>query len=76
MPLQMDSTTSLTRPFNTYKRRGLPVAPICNPGSDALFAAYNPKPTDYLYFISKRNGEMVFSKTLKEHNRNIRKYLK
>ncbi|AEA33010.1 endolytic transglycosylase MltG [Hippea maritima] len=76
MPLQMDSTTNLSNPFNTYKHVGLPVAPICNPGRDALFAAYNPKPTNYLYFISKKNGEMVFSKTLKEHNKNIRKYLR
>ena len=77
MFLQMDSTRSLdNKSFNTYLHKGLPPQPICNPAKEALEAAYNPAKSDYLYFISKKNGEMVFSKTLKEHNRNIRKYLK
>ena len=77
MFLQMDSTRSLdNKSFNTYLHKGLPPQPICNPEKEALEAAYNPKNSDFLYFISKKNGEMVFSKTLKEHNRNIRKYLK
>ena len=75
MYLQMDSTRFDDR-FNTYLHKGLPPEPICNPSYDALAAAYNPQKTDYLYFISKKDGSMIFSKTLKEHNRNIRKYLK
>ncbi len=78
MPLQMDSTKIYpdNSSFNTYTHKGLPPQPICNPGFDAIFAAYNPEKTNYLYFISKKDGSMVFSKTFKQHNINIRKYLK
>jgi len=77
MFLQMDSTRFIdNKSFDTYLHKGLPPQPICNPEKTAIEAAYNPSKSDFLYFISKKNGEMVFSKTLKEHNKNIRKYLK
>ncbi len=77
MYLQMDSTRLLgNKSFDTYQHKGLPPQPICNPGKKAIEAAYKPEKSNFLYFISKKNGEMVFSKTLKEHDRNIRKYLK
>ena len=77
MPLQMDSTRSIdNKSYNTYLHKGLPPAPICNPERSAIYAAYNPEKSSFLFFISKKNGEMVFSKTLKQHDNNIRKYLR
>ncbi len=77
MPLQMDSTRNMdNESYNTYINRGLPPTPICNPDRNAIYAAYNPEKSPFLFFISKKNGEMVFSKTLKQHDNNIRKYLR
>jgi UPF0755 protein len=65
-----------TSPYNTYIIPGLPPGPISNPGKAALLAVLQPAQSDYLYFVSKRDGSHYFSKSLKEHNRAIRKYLK
>lgn len=63
-------------PFNTYSRTGLPAGPISNPGLRALNAAKNPTASDYLYYLSTRDGsQLIYSKTLEEHNRNRSKYL-
>jgi len=63
-------------PYNTYTRAGLPDGPISNPGARALEAAKNPKASDYLYYLSTRDGsDIIFSKTLDEHLQNRAKYL-
>lgn len=54
-------------PYNTYKYKGLPPAPICNPTVDSVEAAYNPSETDYLFFVTKGDGGHYFSKTYREH---------
>lgn len=54
-------------PYNTYKYKGLPPAPICNPTVISVESAYKPDKTDYLFFVAKGNGEHFFSKTYKEH---------
>ncbi|MDJ0622628.1 MAG: endolytic transglycosylase MltG [Desulfocapsaceae bacterium] len=61
-------------PYNTYVIKGLPFGPICNPGKAALDAVLNPADEKYLYFVSKNDGTHHFSKTLREHNRAVRKY--
>ncbi len=61
-------------PYNTYRHHGLPPGPICSPGHKAIRAAINPDQTDYLYFVSRNNGQHQFSRTLKEHNQAVRKY--
>lgn len=61
-------------PYNTYRVAGLPPGPITNPGREAIFAALFPAEVDYLFFVSKNNGEHVFSETLREHNAAVRKY--
>jgi len=61
-------------PYNTYVYRGLPPGPIASPGRGSLHAALVPKPSEYLYFVSKNDGSHVFSRTLKEHNRAVQRY--
>jgi len=67
--IQIDS------PYNTYKYPGLPPGPISNPGLEAIKAVVYPAKTDYLYFLTKKDGKAVFSKTYEEHLRNKKKYL-
>jgi len=55
-------------PHNTYRIKGLPPDPICNPGKAAILAALYPAKTKYLYFVARRDGTHVFSETLTEHN--------
>jgi UPF0755 protein len=68
--LQIDS------PYNTYKYKGLPPAPICNPGLESILAALYPKESEYWYYLSIPEGKTLFFKTLKEHNLAKAKYLK
>lgn len=63
-------------PYNTYKHAGLPPGPISNPGIEAIKAALNPEPTDYMFFVVKDDeGRHAFSKSLSEHNRAKKKYI-
>ncbi len=61
-------------PYNTYVHRGLPPTPICMPGADAIRAVLHPAEGKALYFVAKGDGSHVFSNTLREHNRAVRKY--
>ena len=63
-------------PYNTYTLPRLPAGPICNPGEGALRAVLSPAKTEYYYFVSKGNRQHYFSKTLREHNRAVYKYLR
>ena len=68
--LQIDS------PYNTYKYKGLPPGPICNPGLESILAALYPKESDYWYYLSTPDGKTLFFKTLEEHNLAKAKYLR
>jgi UPF0755 protein len=61
-------------PYNTYTHAGLPPTPISNPGLAALQAAISPASTDYLYYITDKNGVNHYAKTLAQHEANISKY--
>lgn len=62
--------------WNTYVIAGLPKTPIANPGKAAIDAALNPDESDLLFFVADGTGGHVFSKTLAEHNANVRKWRK
>jgi len=62
-------------PYNTYKYRGLPPTPICNPGLASIKASIYPQQTDYYYFLTDSKGKAHFAKTYAEHQQNIAKYL-
>lgn len=59
--------------YNTYVCDGLPVAPICNPGLEAIRAALYPEDTGYYYFLNDKDGNYYYAKTLSEHNKNKKK---
>lgn len=63
-------------PFNTYMNKGLPPAPICNPGRDSIRAVLNPQKTNEIYFVADGTGGHVFSRSFDEHRRNILKWKK
>lgn len=63
-------------PYNTYIHTGLPPGPIASPGKKSLVAALYPADTKYLYFVANGNGGHVFSRTITEHTRAVRKYRK
>ncbi len=87
MPLQMDGTlnygkfshTKVTPKrikedksgFNTYHHTGLPPYPVCSVSIEAIKAALNPAKSDYLYFMKNAQGVHDFSRTYKEHLRNV-----
>lgn len=92
MPLQFDSTVNyvtgkddpgislvdrdVESPYNTYKYGGLQVGPISNPSEQAIKAALNPTPNDYLYFLTTPEGEVIYSRTNEEHAGNKARYLR
>lgn len=59
--------------YNTYKRKGLPVGAICNPGLDAINAALEPEKTDYFYFVTDKDWNYYYAATYEEHLKNCKK---
>lgn len=62
--------------YNTYKYRDLPPGPISNPSLDSIMAAIYPTPNNAVYFLTTTEGEVIYSRTLDEHNTNVVKYLR
>lgn len=62
-------------PYNTYLHPGLPPGPICSPSIASIEAALSPEASDYLYYVTKKDGshEHLFAKTYQEHLNNIKK---
>lgn len=91
-PLQVDATLtyltgkpsheltkddlSIDSLYNTYKYKGLPLGPICNPGLASIDAAVYYKDSPYWYYLTTPEGETIFSRTLQEHAVNKYKYLR
>ena len=63
--LQVDSK------YNTYKNTGLPVGPVCSPSADTMDDVLNYEKSDYYYFFAKKDGTVIYSKTLAEHEKAV-----
>lgn len=90
MPLQVDAVfgyifgrdtysptlddLKVSSPYNTYTHTGLPPGPIDNPGLDSLTAVIYPTVSNYLYYLTDKNGVMHYATTYAEHLANIAKY--
>lgn len=74
-PILTKEDLSINSPYNTYRFRGLPPAPIASPGISALRAALSPEDSLYLYYLHDAEGEIHYAETLSEHNENVRIYL-
>lgn len=74
-PILTKDDLLVNSPYNTYRFRGLPPAPIANPGFSSIKAAVFPEDSDYLYYLHDSKGQVYFARTLAEHNENVRKYL-
>ncbi|GAA2935859.1 endolytic transglycosylase MltG [Streptomyces enissocaesilis] len=90
MPLQMDSTlnyalnrstldtthadTKIDTPYNTYEHTGLPPTPIGNPGRQAMEAALEPPPGDWLYFVTVAPGDTRFTGDYAEQRKNVEEF--
>lgn len=62
-------------PYNTYTRHGLPPTPICLPSIESIHAALHPADGNSLYFVATgEEGRHVFSATLQQHNKAVRRY--
>jgi UPF0755 protein len=62
--------------YNSRIYKGLPPTPICSPSLSSLLAALNPTSYGYLFYVTvagDKDKRHHFSKTLKEHNRFVRK---
>ncbi len=67
--------TKINSPYNTYLHTGWTPTPIDNPSKGAIEAAISPQSSDYLYYFSNASGTTFFSRTLEEHNLQLKKYL-
>lgn len=63
-------------PYNTRVRKGLPTAPIANPGLASIKAALHPETTPYFYYLHGNDGKIRYAITNDEHNANKAKYLR
>lgn len=62
--------------YNTYTHKSLPPGPIGNPGLESIDAALHPTQTDYLYYLTGKDGLMHYATTYAGHQANQRRYLK
>jgi len=92
MPLQLDASVEyilskplaellpedlrIDSPYNTYTNTGLPPTPIGNPGLTSIEAVLRPTESDYLFYLTGRDGNFYYARTLAEHNSNIASYLR
>lgn len=90
MPMQIDATIQylldkqkerllevdlkVESPYNTYLNQGLPPGPIAAPSLKSIEAALYPDQTDYLYYVTKKDGTNthLFAETYSQHQKNIK----
>lgn len=74
-PVPTASDKLVNSAYNTYKYKGLPPAPIANPGLAVITAARDAQDTPYVYYLHDAEGKIHPAKTLEEHQVNIVQYL-
>ena len=62
--------------YNTYLYKGLPIAPISNPGLNTIRDTIDPIKTNYVYYLTGNDGEMRYAETFDGHIENRNTYLK
>ena len=60
---------AIDSPYNTYKYKGLPPAPIANPGLASIQAALNPENTNYFYYALGDDNVHHYFKSYEELQR-------
>ena len=91
MPLQVDAPfyyitgkaggftlddLKINSPYNTYLNKGLPKAPISNPGLGTILDTVKPKETNYWFYLTGNDGEMRYATNFDQHIENRNTYLK
>ena len=60
-----------TSAMSTCAFTGLPVGPICSPGSDSINGTINPTDHNYFYFVADKNGKTYFNVDEAGHQKTI-----
>ena len=61
--------TKVVNEYNTYRIKGLPITPICNPGRDSIYAVLHPIASNFLFFVSDKKGGNIFSSNFTDHKK-------
>jgi UPF0755 protein len=72
----LNKDLSINSAYNTYKHLGIPPGPIAMPDISSINAVLNPSKHSYYYMCASihKIGTHAFAKTLKQHNKNAKKY--
>lgn len=65
VPTEADK--DIDSPYNTYLYKGLPPAPIANPGMEAIEAAMHPESTNFFYYALGDDGVHHFNTNYNDH---------
>ncbi|HEV8399885.1 MAG TPA: endolytic transglycosylase MltG [Gemmatimonadales bacterium] len=68
-----EKNLQIRSPYNTYLHPGLPPGPISQPSDSSLYAALQPAPVGFIYFVAQPDGKHVFSETYADHLAAIRR---
>ena len=70
-----DDYQTLDSPYNLYTHQGQPPTAIANAGKASIQAALQPDDANYYFYVLNPDTQRhVFSRTLSEHNANLRKF--